>query len=444
MKFFRHDHGGGVVPADRPAAVLAPADEGPSASSEGELSSQALDASFPHGEATAPLACAPGGHGAAGDSAAGRHFQGLAEAPPPSPRPAAEAEEDGSIPKLGSSPKRALHLEHDAECPVANPDPHSRPRSRQFFRLGRHRSKAIDAPAPRGGADKVYASTSDSSDDELHNLRPKPAARRRLALRKPGLRRTMSLPVESPRPFEASSTDDDFNPRTPAIGAAGSADDALDPREGPADDRPVRSERPRRPRHRRTVTFACVQIREYSTILGDHPCCPSGPPLSLGWELQRENSVEFESYEQERLPARKASKEDIKLSDDARRGILQGLAAPAVDGAEEGSDSSDGEGGAGCPLYSSKELQRAERRLTRDRAGLNARAHRRAHRGFFKPLTAAERAAAAVGSPMKGLESTEASDDEPSEGEACCGGSCRMDISPAKPKDCAMENEAEA
>ena len=32
-------------------------------------------------------------------------------------------------------------------------------------------------------------------------------------------------------------------------------------------------------RHERHVTFTSVQIREYSTILGDHPCCPSGPPF---------------------------------------------------------------------------------------------------------------------------------------------------------------------
>ena len=195
-------------------------------------------------------------------------------------------------------------------------------------------------------------------------------------------------------------------------------------------------------RHERHVTFTSVQIREYSTILGDHPCCPSGPPLSLGWTMEREDQVEFETYESEREPWRVRTKEELRLDGNERRGILRSLVVSGGGGSEghnaaissaiisaavattpaddEGISSSwyvggDGRGdidndiesqaiilrsqeegkGKGddkicCCMYSEEEIRKAERKLTRERA-CNSRANRRMNRGFFRPLSDEER-----------------------------------------------------
>lgn len=131
--------------------------------------------------------------------------------------------------------------------------------------------------------------------------------------------------------------------------------------------------------HRRTVTFSSVQIREYSRILGDHPCCPSGPPLALGWETERENSFRLEEYEQQRDPFRR-SKEDFRLGCQDRREILESLIVSPTSSDSEGDSSHPG-----CCMYSRAEIRKAERRLNRER-GENVRAVRKMNHRFFKPV----------------------------------------------------------
>lgn len=431
-----------------------------------------------------------------------------------------EAAGGGSSPTKNGSPtsKRALHLDHhESECPISNPDPHSRPRSRQFFRLGRHRSKGIDCKIRHrsnsiaGCTDRAVSPccglTSDSSDDEdelggsertmrtrkaavrrgrreedelggtehtRHSRRgiarlraartndhdelggsehaPRTTARRPrrgiAGLRKPRLRRSQSLPIEEPTavvktilnqtaslPAAVQSPTIESMCSFDAMGYGSPADVAVTTSPPPYDETwsqslPVLADATSPPYDEtltqslpvipscRHVTFTSVQVREYSTILGDHPCCPSGPPLALGWELERENFTDFEQYEKEREPLRAKNKDDIRLCGEVRRRIIRSLVvtasnaaispspvdcSPGVErnNADEKSDNNrpldvgaeknaPAAAGRATALYSARELRQAERRLSRDRAGLNSRAERRMTNKFFRTLTPGE------------------------------------------------------
>jgi hypothetical protein len=54
----------------------------------------------------------------------------------------------------------------------------------------------------------------------------------------------------------------------------------------PVETAPTTQHRRRRPE----VTFDSVQIRYYPMILGDHPACSIGPPVTLGWEYTTHNN----------------------------------------------------------------------------------------------------------------------------------------------------------
>ena len=52
------------------------------------------------------------------------------------------------------------------------------------------------------------------------------------------------------------------------------------------------------PKH---VTFSSIEFRLYQVVLGDHPCCHSGCPLTLGWQYSPGPSFSsIEAYEAHR------------------------------------------------------------------------------------------------------------------------------------------------
>ena len=94
---------------------------------------------------------------------------------------------------------------------------------------------------------------------------------------------------------------------------------------------------------RKSVTFGDVFTREFLVVMGDHPCCTTGCPLSLGWEHSQTPSVSVDDYEASRTPRR--SKDDLRTTWDERRSML--------------SDVSDGEiRSAGRKLHRERSCQR--------------------------------------------------------------------------------------
>ena len=116
---------------------------------------------------------------------------------------------------------------------------------------------------------------------------------------------------------------------------------------------------------RNNLSFQSVEVREYSQVLGDHPCCQSGLPLSLGWDYDADATIhDVNEYETHRESQRVKSRKDMKLDCEERREILSSVTQRVVtqstaDGAVLATEETT--------AYTSMDLRRAERRLYRER-----------------------------------------------------------------------------
>jgi hypothetical protein len=90
----------------------------------------------------------------------------------------------------------------------------------------------------------------------------------------------------------------------------------------------------------KSVGFDRIQVRRYSIVMGDHPCC-AGIPVSLGWDYSPEHNISVDEYEAHRSPRR--SREKLKLSSAERKELLS------------------------SSNVSENEMKRAERKLYRER-----------------------------------------------------------------------------
>lgn len=65
---------------------------------------------------------------------------------------------------------------------------------------------------------------------------------------------------------------------------------------------------------KRNISFSTLEIRHYEMILGDNPGGSSGPPLSLGWNYDEDQTkvLDMEDYEQTREARRKVDQLHIK------------------------------------------------------------------------------------------------------------------------------------
>lgn len=106
---------------------------------------------------------------------------------------------------------------------------------------------------------------------------------------------------------------------------------------------------------KRSVSFCNVEIRNHCIVIGDHPCCTMGCPLTLGWDYTDAATVTLETYEATRAPRR--TRAALRTSQEERRTML----------ADEHSDG---------------EIRRAQRKLHRERS-CSARLCERMTESFF-------------------------------------------------------------
>ena len=52
------------------------------------------------------------------------------------------------------------------------------------------------------------------------------------------------------------------------------------------------------------MRFGTVLVRDYEIILGDHPCCAFGPPITIDWDYQEGEPLDVDSYEAENALSR--------------------------------------------------------------------------------------------------------------------------------------------
>lgn len=70
-----------------------------------------------------------------------------------------------------------------------------------------------------------------------------------------------------------------------------------------------------------TVTFSSITLRTYDIVLGDHPNCKFGAPISLGWDYHQCDIISVNSYEDARGKRRTMKK--LYLNSGTRRKLLK-------------------------------------------------------------------------------------------------------------------------
>jgi len=105
------------------------------------------------------------------------------------------------------------------------------------------------------------------------------------------------------------------------------------------------------------VEFGQIEIRLYSVVMGDHPGCAMGCPLSLGWEYEEEGCVPIDDYEVARDAAALSDEDSNNNKNCRRRKSLR------ITPDERRRRITEGEG------ISERDIRRANRRLQREREG---------------------------------------------------------------------------
>lgn len=71
---------------------------------------------------------------------------------------------------------------------------------------------------------------------------------------------------------------------------------------------------------KKRVSFGQIHLRHYSQTVGDHPCTAIGPPISLDWKYEENETISLDEYESQ--VQGKPKRRSLILSDSRRRQIL--------------------------------------------------------------------------------------------------------------------------
>jgi hypothetical protein len=70
----------------------------------------------------------------------------------------------------------------------------------------------------------------------------------------------------------------------------------------------------------RRVAFGVIHVREYERIVGDHPDCRVGVPLSIGWAYNQKEGMPVDQYETHRV-----KKGNLRMSSITRKNLLRNV-----------------------------------------------------------------------------------------------------------------------
>jgi hypothetical protein len=68
------------------------------------------------------------------------------------------------------------------------------------------------------------------------------------------------------------------------------------------------------------VKFSTISIREYDRIVGDHPDCKVGPPITIGWEYGENAAQNLDEYESSRK-----RRKNLRLTSITRKNMLHNV-----------------------------------------------------------------------------------------------------------------------
>ncbi|KAL7538551.1 hypothetical protein ACHAXR_008636 [Thalassiosira sp. AJA248-18] len=80
---------------------------------------------------------------------------------------------------------------------------------------------------------------------------------------------------------------------------------------------------------KRKVHFGTVLVRDYNMILGEHPCCSIGPPITIDWDYLEYEPLDVDEYEFHHPPRR--SMREMCLNYYQRKNLLSHAGFTEVD-----------------------------------------------------------------------------------------------------------------